>query len=342
MKAGYVLSPGILTVEETDLPNIGPHEVLVRVRACGVCASDVKFFRGLKTYRETPYGRESPGFTGHEWAGEVVAAGEEVADFSVGDHVAPFLIISCGLCKFCRVGRNNLCPEKKYVHGGFAEYIKVPSHNLLRLPHEVDFEDACFVEPLACCLNGLEKLGLHVDDVVLVIGDGPMGLLNLMVLKTFGVKVILAGHHRHRLSMAEKLGAEYAANPLETDLETIVRKATDGYGADAVIIAVNNKQAAETALSLVSKGGIVNVFAGAHPTYEINIDINKIHYSELAITGSADAQKKHYKQAMEIIANKSITPSKLITHRYPLTEIQTAFETAESKQSVKTVVKPWG
>lgn len=339
MKAAVVLSVDEIAVDTVPVPSLEAEDVLVKVLVCGVCASDVKFVKGLKTYRETSFGRGFPGFTGHEWVGEVVATGAKVEGFEPGDRVVPFLIKSCGTCRFCRTGRVNLCGSKTYVHGGFAEYVKVPLRNLIKIPRRIDAMNACLVEPLACCFHGFEKLALHKDGLVLVVGDGPMGLLNTMLFKAFGMKVVVVGRREQRLQTALKLGADYAVNEKEKDLQEKVMELSDGVGADAVILAINNPSAFETALRLVSKGGTVNILAGSHPDYDAVFSTNKIHYSEITITGSADANTENYIKAVELIETGRVKPSAIISNIYTLDEIREAFRTAMAKTGNKVVVK---
>ncbi len=340
MKAAFVLSPHKVVVEDAAIPVLGGREVMVRVEACGICASDIKFFNGLKSYRETPFGRDSPGFTGHEWAGVVVSTGQDVKTVREGDRVVPYIVTSCGLCKYCREGRENLCAEKRYIHGGFAEYVKIPEQNLIRIPENIRVEDACLTEPTACCLHAIEQLNLKPDDTVAIIGDGPMGLLHLQLVRKIGSRVIMIGHHEERLGIANKLGADLVINSLKVEPFEPVMEATDGYGADAVILAINNKDAMSNALKLVSKGGRINIFAGAHPDYEISVNPNKIHYSELTITGSADALRKNYHEALRLMKSEAVKPSTIITHIFPLEKIEEALEAMQKRVAIKAIVKP--
>ncbi|MEM0482019.1 MAG: alcohol dehydrogenase catalytic domain-containing protein [Nitrososphaerota archaeon] len=340
MKAAFVLSPREVVIEEASIPVLAEREVLVRVEACGICASDLKFFNGLKSYRETPFGRSSPGFTGHEWAGVVVSIGPGVTAIREGDRVVPYIITSCGLCKYCREGRENLCAEKRYIHGGFAEYIKVPEQNLIRILENIRVEDACLTEPTACCLHAIEQLDLKPDDTVAIIGDGPMGLLHLQLIRNLGSRVIVIGHHEERLKMADTLGADLVINSLEIDPYKAVMEATDGYGADAVILAINNKDAMSSALRLVSKGGRISIFAGSHPDYKTNISPNRIHYSELTITGSADALRKNYHEALSLMESRAFKPSSIITHIFTLEKIEEALEVMQKRKAIKAIVKP--
>lgn len=340
MKAAFVLSPLEMVVDDVAKPHLGEHEVLVRVEACGICASDVKFYKGLKIYRETPFGRASPGFTGHEWVGVVADTGPSVTLVRKGERVIPYIITSCGLCKYCRKERENLCAEKRYIHGGFAEYVKVPEQNLMIISGNIKVEDACLTEPTACCLHAMERLNLKRDETVVIIGDGSMGLLNLAVAKKNCSKVVVVGHHEKRLDLANNMGADLVINSLERDPYEAVMRGTDGYGADVVILAVSNRDILSDALRIVCKGGRVIVFAGAHPDYEITISSNMIHYNEVTITGSADALKRNYRDALSLIESGALKPSAIITHTFTLERLHEAMEFVQKRLAIKAVVKP--
>ncbi|MEM0507086.1 MAG: alcohol dehydrogenase catalytic domain-containing protein [Thermosphaera sp.] len=340
MKAAFVLSPFEVVVDDVAKPYLGEHEVLVRVEACGICASDIKFYKGLKMYRETPFGRTSPGFTGHEWVGVVADMGPGVTQVRLGDRVIPYIITSCGLCKYCRKERENLCVEKRYIHGGFAEYVKVPEQNLIKVSGNIKIEDACLTEPTACCLHAMEQLNLKGDETVVIIGDGSMGLLNLEIVKKNCSRVVVVGHHEKRLDLANKMGADLVINSLEKDPYEAVTRFTDGYGADVVILAVNNRDSLSDALRLVCKGGHVIVFAGAHPDYETTISSNMLHYNEVTISGSADALKRNYRDALSLIENGTLKPSTIITHTFTLERIHEALESVRKRLTIKAVIKP--
>jgi len=339
MKAAFVYGPRDLRVEEAPMPRLEDDEALIRIKACGICYSDVRFYLGLKRYRQTGFGRDSPGFTGHEWSGEVVDVGRDVAGISPGDRVVPYIVIPCGACKPCRRGRYNLCPNKTFTHGGFAEYVKVPARNLIKIPDSLSFEEAAMTEPVACCLNALSKMNIQRGDEVVVIGNGFMGLLNMQLARLYGGRVIVIGHRDDRLRVAERLGAYRVVNSREMNpVEAVKREFPEG--ADAVILSVGNEEAVETALKIVAIGGIINLFAGAYPPVELRLDTNVIHYGEIVLTGTNVATPEHFRRAVEILASRQIDVQALITRRFSLYEVKSAFEAVENRRVIKAIVCP--
>jgi len=339
MRAAFVYGPRDIRVEDAPVPELKKDEVLVRIKACGVCYSDVRFYLGLKKYEQTPFGRESPGFTGHEWAGEVVKIGGDVENISVGDRVVPNIIVSCGRCKPCREGRINLCVNKIFIHGGYAEYVKVPARNLLKIPKELSFEEAAVTEPLACCLNGNLRSNIQPGDDVVVIGDGFMGILNAQLAKLSGAKVAIIGHHDDRLRLAKEFGADQVINSRNVNWIKELRRRL-GEGADVVIVAAGNKDAVEMAFKLVGVGGTINLFAGVLPPVTIELDPNLIHYGEIILTGSNVATPELFQRALKILSAKLIDVKPLLTHKFSLDEIREAFEAVERRRVIKAVIVP--
>jgi len=339
MKAAFVYGSRDIRVEEIGTPEIGSDEVLVRVRACGVCFSDIRYYLGLKKYAQTPFGRKSPGFTGHEWSGEIARLGENVKGFSIGDRVVPNTIIACGKCKQCKRGRINLCKSKIFTHGGFAEYVKVPAKNLMKMPSGLSFEEAALTEPLACCLNARIRSGIRRGDNVVIIGDGFMGILNMVVSKLWGAKVTVIGHHDERLELAQRLGADRTINSKKAGSASVVEKEL-GEKTDVVIVSVGNKGAIELGLRLIDDGGIINLFAGMYPPEKIELDPNMIHYGEIILTGSNVATPELFQEALKLLASRRIDVSPLIEHRYSLDEIKRAFEAVEKREIIKAIIIP--
>lgn len=340
MKAAFIYGPKDIKVKETSVPRLQKDEVLVRIRACGICPSDLKYYLGLKKYENTPYGEKSRGLTGHEWAGEAAKVGSDVEGISEGERVVPNIIIACGKCKFCRGGKTNLCINKVYIHGGFAEYAKAPAKNLLKIPENLTYEEACMTEPVACCLNGNIRSKIQKGDDVVIIGDGPMGLIHLQLAKASGARVVVSGHHHERLEVAKRLGADDVFNSAEEDVVQAVKDLTDGYGADAVIVTAGSKNAIEEALQIVSVGGVVNLFAGTYPPTKIEIDPNIIHYGQIVLTGSWDCTPDLYEKALKLITLGIIKTKPLISHIFPLTQIGEAFNMVKKRGGLKVIIKP--
>lgn len=338
MKAAFMYGPKNIQVKETDIPTPKKDEALVKVKHCGVCPSDLKYYLGHKQY--LPYGEPSLGLTGHEWVGEVIEVGHETDKVSVGDHIIPDVIVPCGECKFCRRGKTNLCANKKNVMRGYAEYATVPIDGLYKKPDGLSDKEACMAEPVAVCLNGNARSNISEAEDVAIIGAGPIGLIHLQLAKMKGVRLIVSDLHDKRLDLAKKLGADEIVNPTKEDVVRVVKDLTDGYGADSVIVATGNKEAMEQALNMVSVGGTVNLFAGRYPPIKIDLDPNRIHYGEINLTGSYDSTPYFYRRALKLMKSGAIQIEPLVSHDFPLDQVQAAYEIVRKQEGVKVIVTP--
>jgi L-iditol 2-dehydrogenase len=338
MKAALLYGPSDLRVEEVDVPEIKDNEVLIKIKNIGICPSDVRSYLGIYKRQIFPYGRESYGLSGHEWSGEVAEVGENVKDFSVGDHVVPEIIVPCGQCKLCRKGMTNLCQNKSNIVRGYAEYAKAPAKALFRIPENVSFTEAAFSEPIAVCLHTNDIISPKPGETILIIGGGPMGLIHLQISKLSGAKVIVSEIVDSRLKMAEELGADATVNPTKENLQQKVKGLTDGYGADAVIVAGGSKSAIESAFKTVSPAGTIVLFGGTYPPTNIEVDPNIIHYGEIRVTGSYDHLPTHVERALKLLSQKKINVEKLISHTFPLEKLKEAFELVKSAAALKVQI----
>ena len=338
MKAAVLYGPSQLSIEEVDVPEIKEDEVLIRVKNIGICPSDVRSYLGIYK-RQLAYGKDSYGLTGHEWSGEIVEVGHMVKDFSIGDRVVPEIIIPCGICKFCRKGMPNLCKSKQGVTKGYAEYVKAPAKVLFRIPENVSFKEAAFCEPIAVCLHANEIISPKPGDTILIIGGGPMGLIHLQISKLSGANVIVSEVVENRLKVVKEFGADITINPLEEDMPKVVKELTDGYGADAVIVATGNKTAIESALKAVSAGGTVVLFGGTYPPVNVEIDPNVIHYGEVKVTGSYDHLPIHVEKALKLLHDKKIEVGKLVSHTLQLEQLKEGFELVKNGTALKVQIK---
>lgn len=338
MKAAFIYGARDMQIKETAIPSFEEDEVLVRVRACGICPSDLRLYLGHKKY--IPYGETSQGLTGHEWAGEVAKVGSKVQGISEGESVVPNHLLPCGYCELCIRGKTNLCVNKANILGGFAEYAKALAKNILKMPENLSYEEACMTEPVACSLNGNIRSRIQKGDDVVIIGDGPMGLIHLQLAKASGGRVIVSGHHNERLEVAEKLGAKEIVNSSEEDVIQIVKDLTDGYGADVVIVTVGNKNAIEEALQMVGSDGVVNLFAGTYPPTKIEIDPNLIHYGQILLTGSYDYTPYMYETALKLISLGVVKTKPLISHTFPLAQLKEGFEAVQKRKGLKVIINP--
>ncbi|MDP7643653.1 MAG: alcohol dehydrogenase catalytic domain-containing protein [Anaerolineales bacterium] len=321
-------------IEELEKPTIGPAEVLIKVAACGVCGTDVEAYQG-----NVPRGWSItyPFRMGHEVAGTVVDVGENVTNVKPGDRVVPDGRLTCGYCYYCRRGLFSACQNQGYFSGGLAQYSNYPFQNLTKIPEGVSMEEAAFAEPLACVINGQSKLEVPFGSVAVVIGDGPIGLLHIQLLRHQGAFTVMVGLLDHRLDVAKKLGANVVIDASREDIEQVVREVSDGRGADIVVNAVGKAAVLRQAIDLAARRGQVLYFAATlEPKVELDLDL--IHYKELRIIGSYDSIVAQYEQALALINADIIKAKLLISHRLPLEEIQFGYEIARKQEGVKVLI----
>ncbi|MEM2003616.1 MAG: alcohol dehydrogenase catalytic domain-containing protein [Nitrososphaerota archaeon] len=340
MKAALLYGPGDVRVEEVDVPHINDDQVLIRVRAVGICQSDIRVIKGISKKRYFSYGRDSYGLTGHEWSGEIVDLGKNTKGISIGDRVVPEIIISCGKCKMCIEGRSNLCINKEYIIRGYAEYAVAPYNHLYKIPHDIDFEEAALAEPLAVTLHANTIANPQPGTTVVIIGAGPMGLLNLMLSKLSGARVIVSDIIDERLQKAKYLGADDVINPMRENITTRLREVNDGFGADIVIVCASSTKAIENGINAVGSGGKLLFFAGNITPAEINIDPNYIHYNEITITGSYDHLPRDFTNALKLISLRKVNVKSIISHYTSLIDLPNGLEIAESRAGLKVMIKP--
>ncbi|MBO3841810.1 MAG: alcohol dehydrogenase catalytic domain-containing protein [Candidatus Brockarchaeota archaeon] len=327
--------------EEVETPVIGPEEILVRVRACGLCSTDVW---------KAMYHEAKPGMVlGHEVSGEVAETGSNVSSLTVGDRVAVFHRAECGACYYCKHGDETLCSEyrqQSIFPGAFAEYIRVAPRlvgkSVIRIPDEMTYEEATMIEPTACCVRAAAKIGIAPGDSVLIIGDGPMALLNAQVSKTAGALVILSGHHDHRVETAVKLGADYAFNSNKTNLRMNVLELTGGRGADVAIVAVSSTEAVQESLKLVREGGKICVFGDFRdvPQPSLSLDLKPVVHSSVSLLGSWGCSTKDYHAAFNLIKTGRVRVMDMITHRFPLDKFMDALKVFLGKKCIKIILHP--
>ncbi len=336
MKAARYLGPGELVIEAMEAPTIGDGDVLVRMRACGVCGTDVKTY--LRGHPLIPPGS----VLGHEVAGEV--AESRHPRFTAGQRVAFGPYAPCGECRACRRGHPSLCSDLGSAFaepGGFAEYLRVPRRladvAMHVLPDQMSYELAALTEPLACCVHGLEALGLPEGASLLIIGDGPMGLMQAAIARTFGAgRVIVAGATPHRLEYAARL-ADVVVDITQEAVEDRVRELLPG-GPEAVMVSVASLSALEQAMDLVAKGGAVNVFAGMPKGATFPFDLTRIHYDEVRVHGTFGYGPTDFSRALELLAGPDLGLAELITHRVGLDDVEATLRAAGQQVGVKSVV----
>jgi L-iditol 2-dehydrogenase len=335
-----------MRMETVPVPPIGPGELLVRVHTCGICGTDLK---------KIATGSHSvPRIFGHETAGIIAAVGKDVKQFQAGDRVMVFHHIPCRHCYYCRHKTFAQCETYKKVGctagfepsgGGFAEYVRVMDwiveHGTVRLPDGVSFEQACFVEPVNTCMKGVIGLRLEPDETVLVIGQGPIGLILSVLAKRTGARVITSDLYSRRLTISESFGLGPTIDASRADVTQSVREMTAGRGADAVILAVGGSGLIRSAMHATRPGGRVLLFAQT-VRGEVIVDPAAICVDEKTLLGSYSASVELQEESVRFVMGREMELERLISHRFPLTRALEALELAAHPQpdSMKIVIQP--
>ncbi len=333
MRAGVYRGKGQVVVESVPIPEIGEGEVLFRVAACGICGTDVKkIHHGFVA---------PPQILGHELAGTIVKVGRGVKKFKAGDRVTSFHHVPCGACFYCEQKLFSQCAGYKKVGltagfdpngGGFAEYVRampwIVERGMIALPADVTFEEATFVEPVNTCLKAVRKARVAAGETVLVIGQGPIGML-LMLLATYeGAKVLTSDPMSGRRAASLRFGASESFDPSARNLLDEIRRRTDGRGADAVLVAVPNPSLVTEALALARPGGRVLLFAHNDPVMRLEFPAAAVGVEEKEILGSYSASAGEQEESAELVFQRRLPVRDLISHRFPLERIAEALELA--------------
>jgi len=312
-------------LEERPKPVIGPGEVLVEVRASGICGTDV-----MEWYRI----KKAPRILGHEIAGNIIESRSE--KYKTGQRVFVSHHVPCNTCKYCLAGNHTACDtlhKGNYDPGGYSEFVRVPKINvdtgIYVLPEGVSYIEGTMIEPLACAVRGQRAIGVKAGQTVLVLGSGVSGLMNIQLAKLKGAKVIATDIDEYRLNKAREAGADEVIN---------AQKGVD-IKADRIIICTGALAAVEQAFQCIDKSGIILFFA--IPDKDITIPMVDVWRNELTITSSYGAAPVDLEEALDLIEKKTVNVRDMITHVLPLTEVQKGFDIVSSaKESLKVVLEP--
>lgn len=345
MKAVILNGPNDFVTTEIEKPVIGDNDMLLEMKKAAICGTDLRILAGTKTK-----GVRYPSVIGHEMCGIIAEVGKNVTGFQVGDRVSIANVIPCGSCPACLAGRENACMNRKAIgyefNGGFEEYILIPeiaikSGNVIKLPDTVSFTAGALIEPLACCIRGLKNAGTGFNDTVLVVGAGPIGLMHLQLSKIAGAKqVIVSEPNEMRRGIALELGADKVVDPTKEDLAKIISDATNGMGADVIVMAIGVPALVNSTLKLCKKGGTVNLFAGFAGTGECTVEVNTIHYNEINVNGSTAYKRSDYLEAADMVKSGKINLDKIATHTFKLEEFHEAYEVCKSGTGLKIMIEP--
>lgn len=342
MKALTKTKPGYDNMELLDIPEPKAERNLVKIKVqySGICGSDLHSFKG-------EYGNiKTPVVLGHEFSGIVVEVGEDVKTVKVGDRVTSETTFeTCGTCDFCKSKDYNLCTSRKgigtQVNGSFAEYVISREESVHVLPENVSFLAASLTEPLACCVHAaLEKTTIEKDDVVLILGPGPIGLLLAQVVKSQGAYVILSGvtKDKERLEFGKNMGLDRVVDSLQEDLEKIVMEKTNGYGVNKVFDCSGAVPAVNQGLRLTKKKGEF-VQVGLFANVKNSIDQEAIIQREIKYIGSRSQKPSSWIKSLELMEAKKVDPEALITKIVEIEDWRTGIEAAMEGSELKVVIR---
>ncbi len=339
MKSVFVKEGGGVEIRDVPTPSIGDGELLVRMKACGIDGTDI----------EKAFGRPlTPPMLGHEVVGVVEESNSD--QYKKGDRVFVHHHVTCGKCYYCLNNSPTMCPlflKTTIEPCGLAELFKVPRVNVergavLKLPDDLDWVEAAFIEPAACVLRALKRAGFSAGRSVCVVGAGPTGSLFIQLLKTFGASsVLVAELSSLRLEYARMLGADVAVNPLEEDFIKICRERTDGRGVDIGVLATSAVKPLQLLIESVRRGGVICLFGAPEKGEKAEVDFSKLFIDEKSIIASYSTTEAETNTILELIKSRTLSFKKTVTHIFRLDEAEEAFATArDPSRSLKVVITP--
>jgi L-iditol 2-dehydrogenase len=326
-------------LEELAVPKINPGELLVRIRASGICGSDL-----MEWYRI----KKAPLVLGHEITGEVTEVGEGVKNFKAGDRVFASHHVPCGKCRYCLAGHQSVCDLLRATHfdpGGFAEYIRVPKINVelgtLRIPDSVTFDEGSFIEPLACVVRAQRFGGVTAGQTVLVIGSGISGLLHIQLARARGAaRIIATDISDYRLNAAKQFGADAAIHGAE-DVPARLRELNENRLADLVIVCTGAMPAIQQAIKSIDRGGTLLFFAPTAAEVDVPIPLFDFWRNEINVVTSYAGSCDDLKESLELIRDRKVRVADMVTHRLSLAEAGLGFQlTASGQDSIKVIIDP--
>jgi L-iditol 2-dehydrogenase len=347
MDAAVYKGGSVIEVESIPVPNIGPGELLIRVESCGVCHTDLK---KIEYNLLAP-----PRIYGHETAGVVAAVGDGVTRYQPGDRVIVFHHIPCGKCFYCSKKLYAQCPVYKKVGvtagyepagGGFSQYVRamdwIVEQGVEKIPDGVTFDQACFVEPVNTCVKGVKLIGPQQEDVIVILGQGPIGLIFTMIVARSGARIVATDTMPSRRALALRFGAEAAFDPRDPEIDKRVRAMTGGRGADLAIVAASAKGIVEQAVATSRPGARILLFAQTSHQERIEVSGADVCMGERVLLGSYSASVDLQKESANLVFSGALPVEQLISHRFPLNRIHEGIELAlhPDEQSLKIVVKP--
>ena len=340
MKIAVMTSPGKIEFQDKEIPSFENTEVLVKIKAVGLCTWEQKYYKGVPN--------SYPFVGGHEISGLVEAVGGGISqNLKKGDQVVVASLTRCGECYFCRRGLDNLCentgsdsnPGGLWGPGGFSEYFVAKGYEVYKISSDVDISIGTLAEPLACVLRSIDRSRIEFGDTAVVLGGGVMGMLHLLLAKQRGAVVIVSEPDEARRNKALSLGADYTVDPLHDELPEFVKKLTNGRGAETVFFTAGGKNAINGGIKSLVQNGTMVIYGGTGAEDQIILDPKLFHYNEIYLTGVTKHTKDTFRRAADLISGGSLPLKELITEDYPFDRIVEAFDRAGAMDTFRVIVK---
>lgn len=338
MKAAVYYPHNGIQVEERPLPQIGPGEILLQVKACGICGTDV-----LKVNRSLPKG---PVVLGHELVGEALEVGAGVDKFSQGDRIVVAHHVPCSKCHYCRHGNHSMCRHFKKTNldpGGFSQFLRIPAEHVaqtaFKVPDSLSDDEGLFTEPLSCCVRNLRRAQLLPEDFVVIVGMGSIGLMTLQLLKLIPTRVLALDLKPERLALAKRLGADYTLRGDDPQITEFIASHTEGRRADLIVFTAGGGAVFQKGFSWVRDGGALNLFASLSDN-PIPTSLDVLYHHEITLFSSYSPSPEDLVESHRLLCEGKVKVQPLITHHIGLEEINQGIEWINRQEALKVVVNP--
>jgi len=338
-KVGINSGVNEISIVEKELKDPKGTQVLVKINSCAICTLEQRIYKGV--FKRYPFAG------GHEAAGTVVSVGDKVKSLKAGDKVSMRMLTSCGECHYCRNGHENKCVSAfiANIHeglggpGGFAEYMMLEAKALYKMADDIDLKFAALTEPLACCVHSVNNADIQLGEDVVVVGNGIMGAFHIQLAKLRGARVIVCEVDDERLAIAKKIGADITINSSKVDAVEKIKELTDGRGADVVFCTAALTSLATQSIEMAGNHGRVVMYSSFPKGNPIELDVNRVHSSEMNITGAVNSNTSDFLAAARLLSNKMIDPSQFISDVIPFENINHAFERAIDPKTYRVLVE---
>lgn len=346
MRFGVITAPRQAEIHEREIPDLGDDELLIKIESCNICTTDYELWSGRRTNQPMPMAG------GHENSGVVMAKGKHVGDhFQLGDRVGIMLTQYCGECADCRKGNTFLCrykgetfprsPDGYYGFFGFSTYKTAPARYCFKFHSDIPADEAGFIEPLATAIRSIKRARVKAGEIVVIIGAGTMGMLNAQVARAYGAQVIISEPLKKKRVVAQKMGFTRFIDPMDEHFAEQVNQVVGSGRIGAIIVCVGNTKANDQALEIADMDTRIVYFAAGYPAPEVHVDSNVIHYKRLELIGTIGSDIADFEEAVELLDSRAVNVHELIEKRFPLDQLQEAYELANTPGSFRVSVHTW-